>query len=258
MGQRSPQKTVIGGSGGNYESVAIDKRDPFQPKIFLTEDSEYGALRKFTPQRSQNPNWDTLHGSGTTEYLEFTSGSRFKWTTNLQAARNSQATYYPNVEGIDFRDGKLYFVSKKTSKLYVLNLEAGKYTATSTKESALLGQGEFRNQPDQIVRNNDGDYLYLTEDGGSSPGVYSRHIPTGERYAIFEAYDTKYVNDETTGLAFSPDGSKMYACFQDCGCDDSDGGADYTCGCLLEFSRQDGRSFDGSTLSLKYHSSASV
>ena len=74
---------------------------------------------------------------------------------------------------------------------------------------------------------------------------------TGRSYAIFEAYDAKYFNDETTGLAFSPDGTTMYACFQDCGCEVS---GEEDCGCLLQFWRDDGRSFDGATMGLKFHS----
>ena len=73
---------------------------------------------------------------------------------------------------------------------------------------------------------------------------------SGGRYAIFEAYDDKYIGDETTGLAFSPDGTHMYACFQDCGCERP---TDLDCGCLLEFWRDDGRPFDGSTLALEFH-----
>lgn len=147
--------------------------------------------------------------------------------------------------------GKLYFVSKKISLLFILDLNSGTYTTSST-QGGLLGRGNFNSSPDQIVRNNEGSFLYLTEDGGSSVGVYSLDA-AGQRYAIFEAYDDVYQGDETTGLAFSPDGKKMYACFQDCGCEESD---EVDCGCLLEFSRNDGRSFDGSTLSLKFHSSS--
>ncbi len=129
--------------------------------------------------------------------------------------------------------------------MFILNLDTKTYTTMSTKFGALgTGGGAFNNQPDQIIRN-EGDYLYLTEDGGSSPGVYSIHKPTGAKYAIFQGYSTSLVNDETTGLAFSPDGTKMYAAFQDCGC-------------LLEFSRDDGLSFDGEKLDLKFHAPTEI
>ncbi len=72
---------------------------------------------------------------------------------------------------------------------------------------------------------------------------------SGQRYAIFEAYAPTYFRDKTSGLAFSPDGTKMYTCFQDCGCEVS---GDVDCGCMLEFERLDGRSFDGETLNLRF------
>ncbi len=83
---------------------------------------------------------------------------------------------------------------------------------------------------------------------GTNPrqGIHAIDV-AGNRYAIFEAYDGVYKGDETTGLAFTPDGRKMYASFQDCGCEESD---NLDCGCLLKFSRVDGKSFDGNTLSL--------
>ena len=166
----------------------------------------------------------------------------------------SQYENYRNVEGIDFHDGYLHFVSKRLGSLFRLDLDKKTYTKSSTVWGALADGGEFRNSPDQIVRNGGGDYLYLTEDGGDTVGVYSIHKPTGKKHTIFEAYSNKYDGDETTGLAFSVDGTKLYAAFQDCGCEDSRSGLDISCGCLMEFSRDDGRSFDGSTLALKYHS----
>ncbi|KAL7535638.1 hypothetical protein ACHAXR_006623 [Thalassiosira sp. AJA248-18] len=252
-GKIPPQITKLGGNpGGNYESVAVDNRNPHQPIFYVTEDHERGALRKYTPTPAfRDASWDTLHAEGgTTEYLVFVNDNEFKWTANEGKARESQAKYFRNVEGIDYHDGMLYFVSKKLLMLYILDLDNGTYKKSSTKYGVLAGDGEFRHQPDQLVRNNAGDYLYLTEDGGGTVGCYAIHKPTGRRYAIFEAYGGSYRNDETTGLAFSLDGSKMYAAFQDCGCDNSDGGVDYNCGCLMEFSRKDGRSFDGSALGL--------
>ena len=259
-GERQPQITKLGGTGGNYESVAVDHRRKRQPIFYVTEDKEYGALRRYIPRYSNaDVNWDTLHeDGGETTFLVFNEdGSTFDWTTNEQAARNSQAKHYPNLEGIDFDDdGFLYFVSKKRSTLYVLDLLAKTYTTSLTKTGTLEWGGWFNHSPDQIVSNNGGEYLYMTEDGGKTPGVYAIHKPTGKRYTMFEAYTDQYHHDETTGLAFSPDGTKMYAVFQDCGCDqeDSENGISYNCGCLLEFSRQDGRSFEGATMGLKFHS----
>ncbi|KAL7544483.1 hypothetical protein ACHAWF_007897, partial [Thalassiosira exigua] len=260
QGKRAPQITDLGGDGGNYEAVAVDNREPRRPIFYLTEDSARGALRKYTPPvasldlgNSSKLGWDTLHtNGGTTEFLAFLDDQRFVWIRDEEKARSSQEDHYPNVEGIDFHDGQLYFVSKKRKMLYMLDLDEGTYRNSSTDDGLLPGGGHLMDQPDGLVRSNRGNHLYLTEDGGNTAGVYAIH-GFGGRYAVFEAMRGRYDGDETTGLAFSPDGKKMYAAFQDCGCADSDSGLNVACGCLFEFSRLDGKSFDGSTLGLKFH-----
>ena len=218
---------------------------------------EHASSNLFSTGRGP-PGWDYLHRSGgDTQFLEFIPGTnRFRWTYNEQASRNSQFKYYPNVEGIDCDDnGHLYFVSKKNKILYKLNLENSTYMKFPTNE-ALEGQGSFADTPDNIDWGNNGNFLYFTEDGGPTVGVYAREKSTGKMYAMFEAIWREYRFDEATGLAFSPDGTKMYACFQDCGCplESSETGLDVTCGCLLEFSRDDGYSFDGAPSNLRFHS----
>lgn len=250
---KSPAKTQLGGDGGNYEAVACDDRDPSQPIFYVTEDHAFGTLRKYTPPPmlpGTAAGWDALHmDGGNTQYLVFLDDERFTWTCDEFLGRHSQEKYFPNVEGISFKNGVLYFVSKKTYKLYVLDLDNGTYKTSSTNEYSLYN-GEFQHSPDQLVQTT-GQFLYFTEDGGRTAGVYAID-GEGQSYSIIEAYDEKYFNDETTGLAFSPDGTKMYVCFQDCGCESP---GDIDCGCLFVFWRDDGRSFDGATMSLKFHSS---
>lgn len=202
-----PKMTKLGGAGGGlYEAVACDNRNPSRPTFFVTEDYVSGALRKYTPPpaaASGVASWDSLHlDGGEMEYLVFLEGNKFKWSSDESLGRTSQRNHYPNVEGINYHDGMLYFVSKKTMKLYVLDLDKKTYVSSSTNDYVLYS-GVFKNGPDQLVRN--GKFLYFTEDGGKTPGVYSID-EEGNSYSIFEAYDEKYFQDETTGLSFSPDG----------------------------------------------------
>ena len=102
-----PEMTLLGEDGGEFESVACDNSDPSRPVFYLTEDAEYGALRRYRPHNG--PGWDALHkkgGGGRFDYLEFLDGRRFRWTTNMRAARNSQRRFFRNVEGVDYNDGK--------------------------------------------------------------------------------------------------------------------------------------------------------
>ena len=247
--------TKLGGGGGNYESAAVDNRDPSKPIFFVTEDSSAGALLRYTPPAANPVGWSSLTDTGgNTTYLKFLNATHFTWTTVKSEAQTSQSTYYPYLEGIDFYNCHLYFVSKTRNKLFTLDLDNGKYTSSATNNwgNPMAGGGAFNSQPDQIVRS--GDYLYFTEDGGSTAGVYAANTSTGAKYAVFEAISNLYSSDETTGLAFSPDGKRMYAAFQDCAyqglCTTTS-----NCGCLLEFTRVDGKSFDVSKLDIKYHAS---
>ena len=101
---------------------------------------------------------------GNTEYLVFLDDETFVWSCDERLGRLSQQRYFPHVEGISFSEGLLYFVSKRTFQLYVLDVDRGTYTTSSTRDYAFYS-GEFRHGPDQLVRN-DGQFLYFTEDGG--------------------------------------------------------------------------------------------
>lgn len=226
-GKREPAKTkLVEAHGGNFESMAYDGRDPDHPKFFVTEDHERGALRRFTPG-CVPVGWDMLHTEGTIDYLEFLPGNKFQWTSSLARGRQSAFDYYKNVEGISHDNGILSFVAKKEKEIFYLDLDARTYTKDTTIRQGISGGGSFGAQPDQLMLYS--DVLYFTEDGGRSPGIYAHD---GSRvYTLVEGYSEDYHTDETTGYAFSPDGTKLYFCIQEIGY-------------LFQLERKDGRAFD--------------
>jgi hypothetical protein len=64
----TPAVTKLGGLGlgGNYESVAVDKRNAIKPVFYLTEDSRFGVLRKYTPPPSVPFGWESLQAENGT------------------------------------------------------------------------------------------------------------------------------------------------------------------------------------------------
>lgn len=114
------------------------------------------------------------------------------------AAANAKA-YYPNVAGIDATDGKVYFVSKKLQRLVILDLARRTYTFGSTISGASADEPD---QVDRLVRDDKESVLYFCEDGGATLGVFGRDAK-GRYYSILEGR-TDGENDETTGLAWSP------------------------------------------------------
>lgn len=223
----TPMQTMIGGSGGAFESVAVDNSDPTSPIFFLTEDHEAGALRRFV---ASGNGWDSLHDGGTISYLYFIDDHSFDWTLSIDTGRRSAQWYYPNTEGISYNNRTLYFVSKELQTLFTLDLVQMTYQREVTGGLHLLGRGSFNSQPDQIFLGANKRFLYFTEDGGSTPGLFARD-EGGFYYTIFQGIDGVYDDDETVGVALTADRKRLYVGLQDAGL-------------LLELTRDDEMPFE--------------
>ena len=211
----------------------------------MTTDSSVGAIVRFTPNPDKiseaiasNDFSSVLHAPGNHSYLVLNkvSGSEgtFEWSQTLNEGRISAYQHFPYSEGIDVRDGMLYFTTKKYKRLFILDLDAGTYNESLTES------GAFNNQPDQITRiigSGKESILYFCEDGGSDCGVHGRNSE-GMYFTILESLDFE---TETTGLSFSPDNKHMYVSFQS------------GPGHIFDITREDGLPFDGASLDIKYH-----
>lgn len=245
-GKRDPEVCQLGNSGGEWESFAYDIRDQETPQFFATEDKPGGALGRYTPRNdkvnwtSPETAWHMLHGEGglhdwlvlTPSKMSNDSGT-FEWTTSRAKARNSARSYYPHSEGIDVRDGILWFVCKNNQGLYELDLDAGVYLRHST------AHGLFDGTPDQIQRilkDGQKDMMFFTEEGGVDSGVHGRD----ENGIFFTLLESPKYSDETTGLAFSPDAVHMYVAYQ-------------RTGLLFDVTRRDKLPFSVASMNLKVH-----
>lgn len=246
-GRVGPRPTVFGRA--KFESAICDERDATKLTCFATVDSETeGALRRFRPRRSiledavaADDFSDVLHGDGTLDYLrlDFPTRGAFSWTRDLGIGNTNAEEHFPNAEGIDHHDGRLYFVSKVRKELTVLDLDRRLYTRHSTES------GAFAAQPDQITHligddPNGSAFLYFLEDGGTSPGVFGRNQRSGRYFTVLEKIPDEQEGDETTGLAFCDDHTRMIVAFQDTGL-------------ILEVRREDGLPFYGAMANVKYH-----
>ena len=222
------EATLLGArDGGRYESVAVDDRKKDKPVFFVTEDHEWGAMRRFD---ANGEGWDALHREPRgASYLNIGGDGTFRWTTNRYAAMESANKYYRNSEGVSFHEGKLYFMAKKERKMFILDLDQLTYEVEISGKK-FYGGGAFSDQPDQVIVGPSRNFLYFTEDGGSSPGVYVRFSDDETYSTMFQGIPGRYNDDETVGIALSPDNMRFYAGIQDAGL-------------ILEFTRDDGRPF---------------
>jgi len=222
------EETVLGGEGGNFESVAVDDRIYDAPVFYTTEDEEDGALRRFIASQH---GWDALHTEGEHSFLNLFDDGTYEWTTDEKDARKSAKEYFPNSEGIQVHAGNVYFMSKELQHLIILDLENMTWTS---EESGVkfYGEGSFGGQPDQNMFGPTRKYIYFTEDGSSDPGVYARYGDDGTYFTMFQAIeDDIHTDDETIGIALSPDNKRFYAGFQ-------------VTGYIFEFTREDGLAFE--------------
>jgi hypothetical protein len=134
-GQRSPRSITLGQNGGWFESFAYDVR---KSHYFVTEDHEFGPLRRFIPTYIDSiDRWQELHGEGVITYLRLIPdsdyGGTFEWIESKANARINANAFYPNAEGIDVAGDELYFVSKTIKTLFILKLDEGVYSSQSTR-----------------------------------------------------------------------------------------------------------------------------
>lgn len=236
-----PRRTVLGEDGGAFESFAYDARDRSKPHFFYTEDHRRGPIRRFTPI---DPDWDNpaemLHRKGTIEYLVLENSDwtgkngTFYWTEDRDLGEENAMLTFPYTEGIDCTpDGRLFFANKARALLFELDLDSNTWSRSSVQG------GAFDGKPDTTARilNDPTDIIYMTEDGGDDAGVHGRD-KDNNYYVILES---PLYHEETTGLAFSPDGRRMYVAYQ-------------RNGILLDVWREDGLPFSGRALDIKYHS----
>lgn len=237
-GEREAEVMTLGSELGRWESFAYDIRNRDTPRFFATEDHRKGTVRRFTPDFADwNEPWSILHGNGTTDYLmifpnETLNGGTYNWTNDIEAARDNARAFYPMTEGIDVYQNEMFFVCKLMKVLFVLDLDSNTYYNGTTVH------GMFDGKPDQVERilGDSSGMVYFTEEGGVDAGVHARDR-LGRYLTVFES---PVYPDETTGLAFSPDGRFMYTAYQDSGI-------------LYQIWRKDGLPFYASRLDVKYH-----
>jgi len=247
-GTREAEITSVGLGGGRFESFTYDVRDPDFPHFYASEDRKKGALRRFTPHRTNwdNDPWEMLHGTGDIEFLMLypidQNSGYFAWTYDQNAAKLNARENYPECEGIEVNNGLLYMVAKKLKILFIIDLDSGFYQTHTTSHGAFDGSPDqvatiLKHSTSQQKTVSDSSMLYFTEEGGSRPGIHARN-KLGQYFTVLEAEE--YGKDETTGLSFSPSGHHLYFAIQ-------------AKGVLFEVTRIDGLPFGGQTLNIKYH-----
>lgn len=189
----------------NHEAVAAD---PVGRRLYLTEDRRDGGFYRFTPTA-----WPDL-GSGRLEVAAVSARAGASLTLHWLPIDDPQALSRPTRrqqpqmlrfdggEGIVCQHGRVFFTTKGDDSIWQYDIGGQRlrklYSAADYAKPVLTGVDNITVD----ARHN----LYVAEDGGDMQVVMV--TPQGELRAIAQLVG--HSRSEITGVAFSPDGTRLY------------------------------------------------
>ena len=217
---RTPAKVHPAMGVFKHEAACVD---PAGEQLYLTEDLSDGCFYRFTPK--DYPDLD----EGLLEVAVVAADGAVTWRAVPDPSAASTptrdqvpgATRFRRAEGIWFDDGSVYFATTGDETIRALRIGAQRietvYAAKDVPGTPLQGV-------DNITVSRSGD-LYVCEDSyDNDPDAMDICMITREgevaRFAKFtggEHFLPSELESEITGVAFSPDGSRMYAASQRAG-----------------------------------------
>jgi uncharacterized protein len=191
----------------NHEAVAVD---PHSNQLYLTEDRPDGRLYRFTPNGTDAQGIPDL-ASGTLEIARLVQDmpGHITWHQVPDPTASSRKTRYqvPGAvfnggEGIVYHDGRVFFTTKGDNRVW-------SYTISSQQLDIVYDDDNYAmpvlTGVDNITVSSRGT-LYVAEDGGDMQIV----IVSPSRGVFPVAELVGQDQSEITGIAFSPDGSRLY------------------------------------------------
>ncbi len=185
-----------------HEAVAVDS---LNRKLYLTEDQADGCLYRFTPFAYPDLSAGKLEAArvtggetGKVEWLEIGDPLARKKATRLQTS----ASRFNGGEGIAYFENRVYFTTKGDNRVWAFDIISQSlsilYDDSGYIDPVLTGV-------DNITVASDGS-LYVAEDGGNLQVVVIANDGSIYPVAALEGHE----KSEIAGVAFSPDGSRLY------------------------------------------------
>ncbi|MGK2949196.1 MAG: alkaline phosphatase PhoX [Acidimicrobiales bacterium] len=200
-----------------HEMAAVDT---VRRRIYLTEDLPDGLVYRYTPPEGVWGSGAALEG-GTMEAMAVAGDGSVTWlpVTGVEAPAAALRTTVPGAtafaggEGAIYDDGHVYITTKGDDRVWDHDIEAATLTV-------LYDAAEFPspllNGVDNIIVSVSHD-LYVAEDGGNlevcmiTPDLVVSPVlrMTGPQHGLDNPTPLPLMS-EVTGLAFSPDGNRLY------------------------------------------------
>jgi hypothetical protein len=182
----------------NHEAAVID---PATGYVYLTEDEPDGRLYRFVPVRRGDLSRGSLFAASL-------SGNTVTWvpTSSSRPDRQATTTAFNGGEGMYVGDGAVYFTTKGDKRVWELTLRTNRLVVL---HDANGNAPDNLNAVDAIVVHHRSGDLFVAEDGGNMEvGVIG--LVGGQRQVASFLRVEGHRGSEVTGLAFSPDGRRLY------------------------------------------------
>jgi hypothetical protein len=182
----------------NHEAAVVD---PATGDVYLTEDEPNGRLYRFVPSRRGDLSRGALFAASL-------RGDTVTWvpTSSTAPDRQPTTTAFNGGEGMYVGDGAVYFTTKGDKRVWELTLRTGRLVVL---HDASGNAPDNLNAVDAIVVHHRSGDLFVAEDGGNMEvGVIG--LVDGQRQVASFLRIEGHRGSEVTGLAFSPDGRRLY------------------------------------------------
>jgi secreted PhoX family phosphatase len=185
-----------------HESACVD---PLTGQVYMTEDTEDGCLYRFTPDVFDASRGADL-SSGRLEVARVSHGyvtwiavpdpSASREPVRYQVAKSAR---FNGGEGIDIHDRQVRFGTKGDNRIRELNL-------VDDSIRVLNDLSGYIDDVDDVTSSPDGQLL-VAEDGGNMRLYY---LPQEAAPPVLLLRFPEHRSSEITGLAFSPNGTRLY------------------------------------------------